>query len=101
MRQLMLNKIFREPRQGFVAHSRKSLLLAKNEGNLAAWLGHNYNEVFASIHAMPEALMKFPDSSDSAETAFGIAFGQPKGLLGGLFQEHPGEQSASNKPCRL
>jgi 6-hydroxytryprostatin B O-methyltransferase len=94
--QAMLNNIFYEPRPDFVAHSSISLLLVK-DSSLAAWLGHNYNEVFASMHALPEALTKFPGSSDPGETALGIAFKQPKGLFAGLF----GELSGSKRRCKL
>lgn len=88
VRHAMLNKLFCEPRPGFVAHSETSALLAKDK-TLASWLGHNYDEVFMSSYALSDALTKYPGSSEPGETAFAITFKQPKGIFRGLFTEQP------------
>lgn len=88
LRQAMLNHLFTEPEPGYVAHSETSALFV-TDPKFAAWLGHNYDEVFRSLSVLPEAIRKFPGREEPGNTACAIAFNQPNGLFGGLLREEP------------
>jgi 6-hydroxytryprostatin B O-methyltransferase len=88
LRHAMLHRLFIETRSGYVAHSEASRIFV-TDPPMASWLGHNYDEVFRSLTALPDALRKYPAASDPGHTAAALTFNQPRGLFGGLLQEEP------------
>ncbi|PTU23690.1 hypothetical protein P175DRAFT_0427152 [Aspergillus ochraceoroseus IBT 24754] len=88
LRHAMLNHLFREPNPGYVAHSDASSVFV-TDAKMAAWLGHNYDEVFRCLHAVPDAIRNHPTSADPGHTPCGVVFNQPKGFFAGLLQDQP------------
>ncbi|PTU16806.1 hypothetical protein P175DRAFT_0505464 [Aspergillus ochraceoroseus IBT 24754] len=80
--------LFREPNPGYVAHSDASSVFV-TDAKMAAWLGHNYDEVFRCLHAVPDAIRNHPTSADPGHTPCGVVFNQPKGFFAGLLQDQP------------
>jgi hypothetical protein len=75
-RLLMTEKIFAEPKPGYIAHSASSKLLATDEG-MQAMIGHTMEGCFpASVH-MVECLDKYKGSQELPDSPWAMNFGAP------------------------
>ena len=74
IRQAMTNNIFTESRPGYVIHTATSAVPVKHP-NIKAWIGHNGDDVASASVKVVEAMEKWGDSPEPAESGFGLAFG--------------------------
>ncbi|KAI1390514.1 S-adenosyl-L-methionine-dependent methyltransferase [Hypoxylon trugodes] len=72
IRHAISQRIFKEPRPGFVAHSANSRLLAENS-DVADWVGWCADESWLSAYHTSEAITRWPASEEPTETGFCIA----------------------------
>lgn len=72
LRLAMTNRVFYEPRHGYVAHTAASRLL-KEDPHMMAWIPFNTDDLAPASLKVVEAFEKFPDSGEVAETAFALA----------------------------
>jgi hypothetical protein len=74
----MTCRVFREPREGYVAHTATSAVLFKDQ-QMNDWSGLNLDEFFPAAANAVEAMKRYPGSQEPNETAFSIAHcpGQP------------------------
>ncbi|KAI9650593.1 hypothetical protein NHQ30_000611 [Ciborinia camelliae] len=77
LRLAMTYHVFKEPRDGIVAHTAASKVLVDNQ-YAAAWLGHILENVWPTLPRMLEAGEKWPGSEEPNETAYILT--HPKGL---------------------
>ncbi|KAM3064788.1 hypothetical protein ACMFMG_008731 [Clarireedia jacksonii] len=77
LRLAMTNYVFTEPREGVVAHSACSKVLAENR-YAAAWLGHAVENVWPTLPRVLDASEKRPGSEEPNETGYVLM--HPKGL---------------------
>ncbi|KAF4966626.1 hypothetical protein FSARC_5711 [Fusarium sarcochroum] len=74
LRHVMTNKIFQEPRPGFIAHTAASKVLAQ-DATLQAWVGLNGEDFLpAGAHTL-EALRTDPEATSLTRTGFNHAWG--------------------------
>ncbi|KAF7563540.1 hypothetical protein G7046_g599 [Stylonectria norvegica] len=73
LRLAISNRLFYEPKPGFVAHNRTSLLLLEDEA-LASWVGMFTVDFLSSIAYTVEAMKKWPASEEPNQTGLNIAF---------------------------
>ncbi|KAK2739529.1 hypothetical protein FQN55_009405 [Onygenales sp. PD_40] len=73
LRYAMTNRIFKEPRVGYVAHTASSSLLVRSEG-IRSWIGFGAEEGYPTSVKMPEAMEKFRGSQSAHECAYNLAF---------------------------
>jgi len=71
LRHAMTMRIFREPRQGYVAHTKASKILA--DPILRDWLRVGTEEMWPAATKVVEALEKYPGSQEPNETGFCVA----------------------------
>jgi 6-hydroxytryprostatin B O-methyltransferase len=69
----MSNRIFWAPTPDSVAHTNTSAEVVRNPFGYA-WLGHNIEEVTPGCTKVIEAMERWGDSEDPAETGFALAF---------------------------
>jgi hypothetical protein len=69
----MTNHIFREPRKGYVAHTRTSRLLAEDE-QMAAWVGLLNEDIWLPMAHALDAMRKWPGSQEPNHTGMQIAY---------------------------
>ncbi|EIW79807.1 S-adenosyl-L-methionine-dependent methyltransferase [Coniophora puteana RWD-64-598 SS2] len=74
VRMVMSERIFVEPRQGYVAHMAASLLLAQDRG-MQAIVGHMCSESFPSAARMGECLETYRGSEEPQHSAFMMCMG--------------------------
>ncbi|CZR69808.1 related to sterigmatocystin 7-O-methyltransferase precursor [Phialocephala subalpina] len=74
IRHAMTNRIFHEPRKGFVAHTRTSRLLLEDQP-LNNWVGFMTNDLWLPIAHVVQAMKKWPGSGESNETSVNLAYG--------------------------
>ncbi|EWC44256.1 hypothetical protein DRE_01082 [Drechslerella stenobrocha 248] len=74
LRLAMNNRIFYEPRHGFVAHTAASKLL-REDPLMMNWVSYNTDDLAPASLKVVEALQKWPDSGETGETAFALANG--------------------------
>lgn len=67
VRLAIMNNIFSEPEQGYVAHSRSSLLLAE-EHEVANFMSFFTNDMFVSCANAVSAMKKWPECQEPNET---------------------------------
>ncbi|KAJ4263755.1 hypothetical protein NW762_005788 [Fusarium torreyae] len=89
LRHAMTNKIFQEPRPGFIAHTAASKVLAK-DATLQAWVGMNGDDFLpAGAHTL-EALRADPEATSLIRTGFCHAWGTvDKEPMFGTFGKDP------------
>ncbi|OQU97665.1 hypothetical protein CLAIMM_03560 [Cladophialophora immunda] len=99
-RHAMTKNIFFEPRPNHVAHTSLSIAPVKNP-SLKPWIHHNLGEVLPASSRLADAVEKYGDSQDPAETAFNMAWNLDRGK--GLFDwlENDGEGSEKGWRARL
>ncbi|KIW93077.1 uncharacterized protein Z519_05682 [Cladophialophora bantiana CBS 173.52] len=73
LRQAMTNKIFCEPRVGFVAHTAASSALVRDQGTLN-WVGYTLGESFPASTKVVEATEKWGPSEEKNHCGWNIAF---------------------------
>ncbi|KAK5996560.1 Chlorophenol O-methyltransferase [Cladobotryum mycophilum] len=73
LRLAMANNIFQEPKAGFVAHNRTSLLLLEDE-SLASWVGMYTTDLLSPVASTVAAMRKWPESQEANQTGVNIAF---------------------------
>lgn len=78
LRHAMTSRIFRESRPGYVAHTGPSAAFLKNPV-LNDWVSFNLDEVWPADTKLSEALRKFGDSQEPADSAIGLAYNFPPG----------------------
>ncbi|KAK6345279.1 hypothetical protein TWF718_007203 [Orbilia javanica] len=74
LRYAMTNRVFCEPRQGYVGHTALSLLLRNEESPESGWIGYNTQELCRTAGTLVPSLEKFPDSEEMKEAPWGLAF---------------------------
>ncbi|KAF7861788.1 hypothetical protein EAF04_007671 [Stromatinia cepivora] len=77
LRLAMTYHVFKEPREGIVAHTAASKVLVEDQ-YAAAWLGHVLENVWPTLPRVLEASGKWPASEELSETAYTLT--HPKGL---------------------
>jgi hypothetical protein len=73
VRHAITNHIFREPRKGFVAHTRTSRILAEDE-QLQAWVGLTVEDIWHPMARTTDAMRKWPGSQEPNETGMQLAY---------------------------
>ncbi|KAJ6259658.1 O-demethylpuromycin-O-methyltransferase [Drechslerella dactyloides] len=74
LRLAMTNRIFYEPRHGYVAHTAASKLL-RDDLMMRNWISYNTDDLAPASLKVVEALQKWPESGETSETAFALANG--------------------------
>ncbi|KAK6511688.1 hypothetical protein TWF481_000596 [Arthrobotrys musiformis] len=74
LRLAMTNRIFYEPRHGYVAHTAQSRLL-REDPLMRNWVSYNTDDLAPASLQVVEALKKYPESGETGETAFALAHG--------------------------
>jgi hypothetical protein len=69
----MTNRIFREPREGYVAHTAASRLLLE-DAQMADWVGVCSAECFPASARTVDAMLQFPGSQEPTQTGYSLAF---------------------------
>ncbi|KAF3920378.1 O-demethylpuromycin-O-methyltransferase [Dactylellina cionopaga] len=72
LRLAMTNRIFYEPRHGYVAHTAQSKLL-REDPLMLNWISFNTDDLAPASMKVVEALQKWPGSGEPTETAFALA----------------------------
>ncbi|KAK5995933.1 Chlorophenol O-methyltransferase [Cladobotryum mycophilum] len=75
IRHAMTNRLFVEPKKGFVAHTRTSRLLLEDVP-LNSWVGFMCNDLWLPIANVVGAMKKWPASEESTETGVNLAYNQ-------------------------
>jgi len=78
IRHAITNRIFREPRDGFVAHTAASAVFVKDQ-QMADWSGLCSIEFFGAAAKTVEAMKQYPGSQEPNETGYSLYHcpGQP------------------------
>ncbi|KAF3922628.1 O-demethylpuromycin-O-methyltransferase [Orbilia brochopaga] len=71
LRLAMTNRIFYEPRHGYVAHTAASMLL--RDELMRNWISYNTDDLAPASLKVVEALKTMPDSGETSDTAFALA----------------------------
>jgi hypothetical protein len=72
VRHAITNHIFREPRKGFVAHTRTSRLLAEDI-QMQAWTAMYVEDLYLPNASTIKAMDKWPGSQEPTETGCSLA----------------------------
>jgi hypothetical protein len=72
IRHAMTNRIFRESRDGYVAHTAISRVLLE-DANMADWVGVCSAEFFPAAARTVDALQKYPASQEPTQTGYSLA----------------------------
>ncbi|KAK6360558.1 hypothetical protein TWF730_006698 [Orbilia blumenaviensis] len=75
LRYAMTNRVFCEPRQGYIAHTAVSLLLRDEKSPEWAWIGYNTQELCHTANTLTKCLEMYPNSEELRETPWSMAFG--------------------------
>jgi hypothetical protein len=74
IRHAMTRRIFKEPREGFVAHTAISRVLV-DDPPLKDWVDMFSDDFFPGGANVVRAMQKYPGSQESSETAYALAHG--------------------------
>lgn len=74
LRYAMTNRVFCEPRQGYIAHTALSLLLRDEASPESAWIGYNTEELCLTANTLTKCIEKFPHSEELTETPWSMVF---------------------------
>lgn len=69
----MTNRLFREPREGYVAHTAASRLLL-DDAQMIDWVGLCSAEFFPAAARTVDAMIQFPASQEPSETGYSLAW---------------------------
>lgn len=83
IRHAMTNRIFQEPRPGYVAHTAASRILLDDHA-MSDWVGVCASEFFQAAAKSVEALQKFPDSQETTEAGYAEYFCPGKPMFASL-----------------
>ncbi|KAK6541923.1 hypothetical protein TWF694_007698 [Orbilia ellipsospora] len=72
LRLAMVNRLFYEPRHGYVAHTAASRLL-REDPLMLNWVSYNTDDLAPASLKVVDALKQFPDSGETSDTAFALA----------------------------
>jgi hypothetical protein len=72
IRHAMTNRVFREPREGQVAHTAASRLLL-DDAQMIDWVGLCSSEFFQAAAHTVDAMLKYPGSQEANQTGFSLA----------------------------
>jgi hypothetical protein len=72
IRHAMTNRIFRESRDGYVAHTAISRILLE-DANMADWVGVCSAEFFVAAARTVDAMVKYPASQEPSQTGYSLA----------------------------
>ncbi|KAF3917610.1 O-demethylpuromycin-O-methyltransferase [Arthrobotrys entomopaga] len=86
LRYAMNNRIFCEPRYGYVSHTAASVIL-RDDPFMQAWINYNCEDLAPSASKVVEALEKFPESRDTDTAPFALTQ-DGKGFFK-FFNEYP------------
>ena len=75
VRHAIQNRVFCEPKKGFVAHSRASQLMLEDE-LMNNWVGFMCNDLWLPIANVVSAMKQWPGSEESNETGVNLAYKQ-------------------------
>lgn len=75
IRHAITNRIFVEPKKGFVAHSRSSQLI-REDAPLRNWVGFITHDLWLPIANVIPAMKKWPASEEPTETGVNLAYKQ-------------------------
>lgn len=73
IRHAMTNRIFREPSEGFVAHTAASRLLV-DDSQMIDWVGLCSADFFPAAAHTVDAMVKYPGSQEPGEAGFTVAW---------------------------
>ncbi|KAL2349851.1 O-methyltransferase [Cryomyces antarcticus] len=73
VRHAMTNRIFRESRDGYVAHTAVSRILV-DDPRMSDWVGLCSSDFFPSAAHTVSAMIKFPMSQEPSQTGFNLGF---------------------------
>lgn len=73
VRHAMTNRIFREPNDGFVAHTAASRLLV-DDSQMIDWVGLCSADFFPAAAHTVDAMVKYPGSQEPGEAGFTVAW---------------------------
>lgn len=78
IRHAITNRVFCEPREGFVAHTAASIVFTKDQ-QMVDWNGLNNEEIFGSASKAVKAMRDHPGSQEPTETGYSLYHcpGQP------------------------
>lgn len=78
IRHAITNRVFCEPREGFVAHTAASAVFAKDQ-QMVDWSGLNSEEFFGAASKTVKAMQEHPGSQEPTETGYSLSHcpGQP------------------------
>jgi hypothetical protein len=65
----MTKRIFHEPREGVVAHTAASRLIAE-DSQISDWVGASTDELWQAAAQTVNAMVKYPGSQEPNETVF-------------------------------
>jgi hypothetical protein len=71
VRHAMTNRVFVEPRAGYVAHNAASRVLHDDE-QMQNWVGVTTSDFYQAAAKTVEAMLKYPASPEPAETGFSL-----------------------------
>ena len=71
IRHAITNRIFREPRDGFVAHTAASAVFLKDQ-QMVDWSGLCSTEFFGAAAKTVEAMKQYPSSQEPHETGYSL-----------------------------
>ncbi|PVI04246.1 putative O-methyltransferase [Periconia macrospinosa] len=72
LRMGIANRIFKEPRAGFIAHSAASKQIAE-DARIASWVGSCVDEFWPAAQKVVDALVKWPNADEPDQTAYVLA----------------------------
>lgn len=75
IRHAMTNRIFVEPKKGFVAHNRSSRLILESP-TMSSWVGFMCSDLGLPVANVVNAMRKWPGSEESNETSVNLTYGQ-------------------------
>ncbi|KAK8102241.1 hypothetical protein PG984_015387 [Apiospora sp. TS-2023a] len=78
LRQAITMRVFREPQEGFVAHTQASKALLKPE--MACWLASGTEDMWPAATKVVDAIEKWGDTEESNETGFVLAKNTTKSI---------------------
>lgn len=74
IRHAMTNRLFVEPKKGFVAHTSASRLIAESP-TMNSWIGFMTSDLGLPVANVVNALKKWPGSEESNETSVNLSYG--------------------------
>ncbi|PQE06851.1 Sterigmatocystin 8-O-methyltransferase protein [Rutstroemia sp. NJR-2017a WRK4] len=83
IRMAKTHRIFREPRDGIVAHTSVSKVIA-TVPLLNSWLGLITDEIFPAFTRMVDAIERWPNSQEPNETGYNLFTNQFDSYFGGM-----------------